>query len=323
MPLYNKEREVGRAIQSVLSQTVLNFELVVVNDGSTDGGPKIVQRVGDPRIRLINQTNAGVSAARNRGIEEAQSDLIAFLDADDEWMPDFLETISHLRDKFPTCDVFATNYLYRNVDGTLMHPIIRGMPASNWEGIFDNYFVVASRSDPPIWSSAVAISKKAITSVNGFPVGVTGGEDLVTWAKLALQFRIAYCSIPKAIFNLRAPLDGKPKRSLDAVDLVGKSLEDLLQKVPKIWLEDFEEYIALWHKMRASCFLRLGDRVDGKREVGKMRRFSRRRLLWGIYAISAYAPPSLSMALIKTLNQLKAFRRKFSSLSGPKSVMFL
>jgi glycosyltransferase involved in cell wall biosynthesis len=320
MPLYNKEKEVKRAIQSVLNQTVSDFELIVVNDGSTDKGPEVVQNINDPRIRLINQTNAGVSAARNRGIKEAQSELIAFLDADDEWMPDFLETILNLKTKFHSCEVFATNYLYRNVDGALMHPIIRGLPATNWEGIFENYFAVASRSDPPIWSSAVAVSKKAITSVNGFPVGVTAGEDLVTWAKLALRYPIAYCSIPKAIFTLRASLSGKPTRSPDTEDLVGKYLEDLLPDVPKVWVKDFEEYTALWHRMRASCFLRLGHRLEAKREVAMMRGFSKRKLLWGLYAISAYAPSPLSMALIKALNQLKAFRRSLSSSGITKPI---
>lgn len=309
MPLYNKEKEVERAIQSVLNQTVSDFELIVVNDGSTDNSPKEVQGIKDHRIRLINQVNSGVSAARNRGVEEAQSDLIAFLDADDEWMPDFLETIFRLRDKFPACDVFATNYLYRSVDGTLMRPIIRGLPASNWEGIFENYFAVASKSDPPICSSAVAISKKAITFVGCFPVGITAGEDLITWAKLALRFPIAYCSIPKAIFTLRASLSGKPTRLPDNEDLVGRSLENLLSEVPKVWLKDFEEYIALWHKMRAACFLRLGDGFEAKHEIAKMRRFSKRKLLWGIYAVCAYAPSSISMEIIKILNRLKALRR--------------
>ncbi|MDA8106173.1 MAG: glycosyltransferase family A protein [Nitrospiraceae bacterium] len=111
MPLYNKEDEVDRAVRSVLNQTVSDFELVIVNDGSTDKGPQVVRAIEDQRIRIVDQTNQGVSAARNRGIEEASAELIAFLDADDEWMPDFLETIIDLKEKFPCCKVFATRYL--------------------------------------------------------------------------------------------------------------------------------------------------------------------------------------------------------------------
>ena len=78
MPLFNKEKEVSRAIRSVLSQSVQNFELIVVNDGSTDNSPSVVKEFVDPRISIIYQKNGGVSSARNRGVQEAKSELIAF-----------------------------------------------------------------------------------------------------------------------------------------------------------------------------------------------------------------------------------------------------
>ena len=77
IPLYNKEHEVVRAINSVLSQTFTNFEVIIVNDGSTDKGPVIVRSIGDPRVRIIDQQNAGVSGARNRGIAEVRAELSA------------------------------------------------------------------------------------------------------------------------------------------------------------------------------------------------------------------------------------------------------
>ena len=82
IPLYNKEKQIRKTLQSVLTQTFQDFEIVVVNDGSTDNSAIEVEKVKDPRIRLIHQQNAGVSAARNKGIEEARYELIAFLDAD-------------------------------------------------------------------------------------------------------------------------------------------------------------------------------------------------------------------------------------------------
>jgi glycosyltransferase involved in cell wall biosynthesis len=90
IPLYNKARYVVRALESVAGQTYGDFEVIVVDDGSTDGGGDLVSEFGDPRFKVVRQTNAGPGAARNRGAAEASGEFIAFLDADDSWMPEFL-----------------------------------------------------------------------------------------------------------------------------------------------------------------------------------------------------------------------------------------
>ena len=91
IPLYNKAAHVGRALRSVSAQTFGDFEVIVVDDGSTDGGAGAVGLHADPRVRLVSQSNAGPGAARNRGAAEAGGEVLAFLDADDEWLPGFLE----------------------------------------------------------------------------------------------------------------------------------------------------------------------------------------------------------------------------------------
>ena len=115
IPLYNKEKSIASTLRTVLNQTFSDYEIVIVNDGSTDYSVAEAGKVQDDRIRLIHQQNAGVSAARNRGIEEAKGELIAFLDADDEWSPEYLFTQYHLYQKYPQCDVFACNYANRTL----------------------------------------------------------------------------------------------------------------------------------------------------------------------------------------------------------------
>jgi glycosyltransferase involved in cell wall biosynthesis len=96
IPLYNKARQIENTIRSVLAQDFQDFEIIVVDDGSTDGGSDLIIPINDTRIRLVFQVNAGVSAARNFGVHESSAEYIAFLDADDEWYPWHLEEIDKL-----------------------------------------------------------------------------------------------------------------------------------------------------------------------------------------------------------------------------------
>lgn len=112
IPLYNKENVISRTIQSVLDQTYSEFELVVVNDGSKDNSVSIVKNFNDPRIRIINQKNGGVSAARNRGIKEAHNDWIFFLDADDVMLPNALSVFEKMINRYPKEQYFSANSLW-------------------------------------------------------------------------------------------------------------------------------------------------------------------------------------------------------------------
>ncbi len=269
MPLYNKEAEVGRAVRSVLNQSVQDFELVVVNDGSTDRSPEIVRSFQDRRIKVIDQANAGVSAARNRGIGEADADLIAFLDADDEWMPDFLETVLRLQRTHPACSVFATGYLLCRKDGLRSKAIVRGLPGGFEEGILSDYFVVAAHSDPPLCASGVAVTRAAIASVGGFPEGVSAGEDLLTWARLASRYLIVYSASPKACFWEPMGIADRPGRMPQNPDKVGEELVRILSEIPTTRIKGMKEYIALWHRMRAVIYLQFGEWKNALSELKK------------------------------------------------------
>lgn len=299
IPLYNKEKTIERAIRSVLNQTVQDFEIVVVNDGSTDGGPQVVEGIRDTRIRLIQQENQGVSAARNRGIAEARSDLIAFLDADDEWKPEFLETIMGLRSNFPQANVFATSYIFCDGNGIHSAPGINGITNHPWEGILENYFDIAAKSDPPLCSSAVAVTKTAITLIGGFPVVVRNGEDLLTWAKLAIRYQIAYSTLPSAVFWKPTGIDARPGRYDDTVDVVGRELDRLLQKTNGLKNQQLRNYISLWHKMRASLFLQIGDRTKALYEIGQSAHYGKMTPKLCAYRVCASTPKFLCRWLIR------------------------
>ena len=258
IPLYNKRDTVERALRSVLAQTVQDFEIVVVNDGSTDGSADVVRGINDPRIRLIEQPNAGVSAARNRGVAEARKDLIAFLDADDEWLPEFLQAIAELHARFPQCSVFATRYCFASADGRRWNPIIRGI-VGDAAILLDDYFGIAARSDPPVWSSAVGVRKKALLAVGGFPEGITAGEDLLTWARLACRCKIAYSQRIMSVYHLGCWAHGVPPRPPDLDDRVGRGLLALKNADGAgPHRRSLCRYIGWWHKTRTSLFLRLG-----------------------------------------------------------------
>ena len=265
IPLYNKEKQIAATLQSVIEQTFQNFEIIVVNDGSTDNSTTEVLKIKDSRIRLVHQENAGVSAARNRGIQEARFDLISLLDADDIWKPNYLETQYGLYKKYPRCSVYACNYEFRDVSGAITSTIIRRLPFQKSEGILSNYFEVASCSHPPICSISIMVKKEAIQAIGGFPLGIKSGEDLLTWARLAANCQIAYSKEVCAIFNVEGyDFSERPKRLPAEPDIVGKALKELSNNRS---IRHLDKYISHWHKMRSSIYLRLNMRKKSIHEA--------------------------------------------------------
>lgn len=204
IPLYNKELHIKRTINSVLAQKIQDFEIIVIDDGSTDKSSQVVRDFTDPRIRLIQQENAGVSAARNKGIEEAKADLIAFLDADDEWYPSFLETVFRLREKYPEAGVYATAYLFCNSRGERKVAMYKKIEPSPWEGLVKSYFSSVAEGEHLVCSSAVCIPKNILIMENGFKVGISWGEDDDMWGRIALKYPVAFSWQTGAIYHKEA-----------------------------------------------------------------------------------------------------------------------
>lgn len=201
IPLYNKGSYIARAINSVLAQTFQDFEVIVVDDGSTDDGAAVIKQFDDPRIQIIQQENMGVSAARNRGIEAARAELVAFLDADDEWLPDFLVTIVNLEKKYPTAAAFATGVMeIRN--GKRVTLRYKSIPKMPWDGLIPDYFKACFLGPPLIRSSSVAIRKQILKDLSGFKEGVYWGEDQDLWGRIALKYQIAFTNKVYSVIHI-------------------------------------------------------------------------------------------------------------------------
>ena len=205
IPLYNKEKSITIALNSVLSQTHEAFEVVVIDDGSTDQSASVVAAVRDDRVRLIRQPNAGVSVARNAGVKHALSDYIAFIDADDYWQPDFLETIDGLIEMNPGAGVFATAVDVEREDGRIVRAKLEPGVAAMPPGQLQHYFRAATLClEPPFNSSSVCISRAAFGGVGGFKPGVKIGEDQDMWARLALRYPVMFTPEPKVVYRYTA-----------------------------------------------------------------------------------------------------------------------
>lgn len=299
IPLYNKERQIHATLESVLRQSYSDYEIVVVDDGSTDGSAAAVKSVQDTRLRLIHQENGGVSAARNRGIREARGEYVAFLDADDLWDPDFLKTLQHLAELYPECSVYACNYDFVSPDGTHRPTIIRRLPFTGEHGILSNYFEVASCSHPPVCSISLMVKKEAMQAIGGFPEGIKSGEDLLTWAKLACHYRIAYHKQTLAHFFTEGyETSDIPKREPDSKDRVGRSLRDLLRQHPTPGLR---HYLSHWHKMRTSIYMRLGRAIPCCVEACKALSYHPSNYKVIIMAMISWLPPALRQSLLKRI----------------------
>ena len=301
IPLYNKEKQIACTLQSVFEQTFQNFEIVIVDDGSTDNSVEEVEKFDDSRIRLIHQTNAGVSVARNRGIEEASGELIAFLDADDVWMPEYLATQYGLYQKYPECSVYACNYEFRDSEGKVTPTIIRKLPFEGEDGILSNYFEVASCSHPPICSISIMVKKMAIQAIGGFPLGIKSGEDLLTWARLAVSGAIVYSRKSLAVFVRDEGLFNKDQqlRVPEKEDIVGLELKKLYNINRHII--GLNKYVALWHKMRTRIFIDKKDRRKAIKECLISMKYNMNVKIL-VFLVLIFLPSSFSRKVFKFSN---------------------
>lgn len=198
IPLYNKEQSIERTVRSVLDQTYRDFELIIVNDGSTDRSLGVVERLldEDSRIRIVSQHNAGVSAARNTGIKEATCEYVALIDGDDIWDENCLRELVKMSEDFSDAGMWGVNYA--DIINGEVRPYNQGLPLE-YRGYVHNYFATAHGDI--FWTSALMMRKEVLCKVGIFDERVRYSEDMDLWYRIILNAPVCFYNHVYSFYN--------------------------------------------------------------------------------------------------------------------------
>jgi len=210
IPLYNKEKSVCETINSVLAQTYPHFEIIIVNDGSTDNSLSVVENINDKRIKIFSIENKGVSYARNYGVEKAQFEKIAFLDADDLWETSFFEEMNQLINDFPDASLWSAYHRLKAHDKSFSYPTNK---PEHFKEYFSDYFLCLSKTkNTIIWTGTVIINKNDFFTLGGFNEKLSMGEDVDLWFRFALNYKIVFYNKILATYKIDSE-----NRSIDKI----------------------------------------------------------------------------------------------------------
>ena len=194
--LYNKEIYIENTINSILNQSFTDFELIVVDDGSTDSSNLKVNAIKDYRLKLYTIRNHGASYARNYGILKAKANYIAFLDADDLWLNNHLKITYSLLNDFPNTGMYCTGYKIQFGSKHLKKTKLKGI-SNNYRGVIENYFE-CNLFNSIVHSSAVVIPKYVFEDVGMFDLDMKSGHDTCLWTQIAVKYEVAIDNITTA-----------------------------------------------------------------------------------------------------------------------------
>lgn len=187
IPLYNKEKYIKSVVESVLNQSFQDFEVIIVDDGSSDKSVSIVESINDDRIRLVTKCNEGVSAARNFGLQFVSTDLIFYLDADDILLPNSLETLYYLYLRHPECDIFTCNFIqsYPNIKEKLYcKGINEYVVSNNYKDFYNQQFYLRT--------GIFLVKKEILERSLGFNEKLCKGEDLELFLRWLDYSKVCY-----------------------------------------------------------------------------------------------------------------------------------
>ena len=293
IPLYNKAAHVEQTLNSVLSQTRLPDEIIVVDDGSTDNGGHIIEKKFGDLITVIRQENSGVSSARNTGIGHASFDYVCLLDADDEWMPGYLSELCGLIDDFPEALFYSCRRFFCDENGKYL-PAVIGVN-EHFRGIVADFADTFSRGYGLISSSSVCFRRSFFTSGVQFPWGEMKGEDLYYWLRLGLSGQLAFSAKPLVKICLNAD-----NRSTDLVNVVPYHLRWYLASQAEIG-KNVKAYSVRKFIIKNTLVFSYGLAASGDRNSAFLvtKTVLRAKELWGILLIPSLFFPSTGLKIIK------------------------
>lgn len=275
VPLYNKRRTIGRTMESVLSQSFSDFELLIVDDGSTDGGADFVEEAyADPRVRVVRQANAGPAAARNHGAEVSSGALLTFLDADDDWRPEMLETAVATLAAHPECDAFTAAFYLEPQGVNRWDPLVAyGFAEGPWRLTPDIPREQLTHCLDAFHPTTAVYRREVVFAHHGFftEERCTFGEDVYFWLQVMLNHTIYRHMTPLAHYHTEDSELGVGARRtapplepvLTHPDKIRASAPPALRGVLELWLAR--------HAARAA-FIQL-DRGDPAKAAWLMRAF--------------------------------------------------
>jgi glycosyltransferase involved in cell wall biosynthesis len=300
IPAYNSGQCIGRAIESVLAQSYSDYEIVVVNDGSTDRTAEVVRQYGN-MVHYIYQRNAGVAIARNVGIAAAKRRWIAFLDADDEWLPNKLKAQMDLLVRNPDLSWCASNR-YQS-DGRHQAVVV------NFEAVkkalagrdsFENYFTAAVSRVCNIQTSTVVVRKRIFAQLGGFEPFRAQGEDFDMWIRIAHHFpRTGYVAEPLAVIHLDfanikfAKRRIQSKRGTDGRAIIARHLEIAGQLGTQL---EFEPFASMLLRKGLVTTIYHGFKVDARVTIRQFAEFFPWYWRIGTYLLTVFPKPTSMFA---------------------------
>ena len=252
IPLYNKQSSISKTIESVLSQSFQDFEVVIVDDGSVDASVSIVESINDSRIRLIKQENGGPSKARNTGVKNAKGDWLVLLDADDELLPDALENFDSLLSKYPGVDIIDCNtYYFDSKENIIGHHPFEGYVKNPYKKFF--FSEIGPGSNHSCFKREILLKYPYMTNIRRF-------EDGELLMRLFTTAKVYSSTIPVAIVHCEFSNASKPRKNPleDYFAYLDFSQGGFWQRmcVYKMFLENRESYPEYGHQHYAKMYKR-------------------------------------------------------------------